>query len=156
MGTTRFTGAVSTLALLLALALSTLTADPAGAADPLWWGSPSRIDNQAPYGNGASISAPSCPTTSFCAAVDTAGNLVSSNDPGGGAGAWRVTQVSADPYLGRISCPSASLCVATSMSGHVEASANPLGVGPPGPTTTSPIRISRPVSRARRRRCASS
>jgi hypothetical protein len=51
----------------------------------------------------------SCPTTSFCAAVDW-DKIVTSTDPTGGASAWTVTSAPVD-WLTSISCPSANLCV---------------------------------------------
>ena len=76
----------------------------------------------------------SCPTTTFCAAVDSYGNVVTTTNPLGGAAAWtithiddRVLRVAEGDILTGISCPSASLCVAVDYVGNVFTSINPTG-----------------------------
>ncbi len=64
-----------------------------------------------------SLTAASCPSSSFCASVDSFGNVATSTNPGGGAGAWSATNISSDSLIGPlqldgISCASSSLCVA--------------------------------------------
>lgn len=55
----------------------------------------------------------SCPTTSFCAAVDASGSVFTTTNPTGGRTAWSQTQLTTSS-LSSISCPTATLCVATS------------------------------------------
>jgi len=73
------------------------------------------------------IAAISCPTSSFCAAVDQQGNVLTSINPTGGATDWRVTAIAAGQPLTDISCPSASLCVASDAAGNVLTSTKPTG-----------------------------
>lgn len=68
----------------------------------------------------------SCPTISFCAAVDNGGNVATSADPTGGAGAWSGAQIGSGEFLTAISCPTPMLCVASSTR-HVFTSTNPTG-----------------------------
>lgn len=61
----------------------------AGAAStgpPLYWGSPTAIDT-------SQINGISCPSVSFCVAVDFAGNVLTSANPTAGAGAWASARV---------------------------------------------------------------
>ena len=70
----------------------------------------------------------SCPTISFCAAVDANGSVGTSTDPTGGRPAWSFADVNAPGGLGSVSCPSISLCVATAGSGgRVLTSTDPTG-----------------------------
>ena len=76
----------------------------------LTWGSPTSVDP-----NGGGFNSVSCPSSSFCVAVDEAGNMVTFNgtswsaptsiDPGGGV-------------MTSVSCSSASFCVAVDMDGN--------------------------------------
>jgi len=50
----------------------------------------------------------SCPSSSFCAAVDGAGRVLTSIDPSGGGPDWTITPSS--PFLTDVSCPSPSFC----------------------------------------------
>jgi hypothetical protein len=52
----------------------------------------------------------SCPSAHFCAAVDYAGNLLTSTDPTGGKRAWKRTVVARGYQLDGVSCPSRSFC----------------------------------------------
>src|SRR5581483_6109801 len=73
--------------------------------------------------------------TSFCAAVDGEGQVLTTTNPSGGDGAWAIAPIDGqltDPRsLGElvtaISCPSASLCVAVDNIGNVITSTNPTG-----------------------------
>jgi hypothetical protein len=78
-------------------------------------------------------SAISCPDDNECVAVDYAGNVFVSTDPGGGPEAWKVTSV--EPATARppgkeltgVSCADPSLCVAVGLVGDVVTSTNPDG-----------------------------
>jgi hypothetical protein len=61
----------------------------------------------------------SCPSVSFCVAVDNAGNVITSNKPTGGKAAWTVTNVDGTNSLTGVSCPSISFCVAVDGIGNV-------------------------------------
>jgi hypothetical protein len=60
-----------------------------------------------------------------CVAVDDQGNVVTSSNPTGGAGAWSVTNVLVSTPLTSVSCPSVSLCVG--VGGGIVTSTNPTG-----------------------------
>jgi hypothetical protein len=77
------------------------------------WSRPARIDSViATDGGYAGLLGVSCPTTSLCTVVDgaSAGNVLSTTRPQGGAGAWHSVHLGV-PLAG-ISCPTARLCVA--------------------------------------------
>jgi hypothetical protein len=66
----------------------------------------------------ASIAEVSCPSVSFCAASDPTGEVLTSQDPTGGASAWRLSRatprINAAPEpssLESLGCPSMSFCV---------------------------------------------
>ena len=103
--------------LLISFVVPTL----AQAANPLSW-TVTRIEE----GDG-NLPAVSCPSTSLCVAVVNIGNVVTSTNPTGGAGAWNVAHVDSSGYLDALSCPSASLCVAGDFNGNIVTSTNPTG-----------------------------
>jgi hypothetical protein len=73
----------------------------------------------------------SCPTTSLCVAVsgerETAGKVLTSTDPTGGAPAWKVTQLNESLDLRSVSCGTPTLCVAVAQQGRMLTSTNPTG-----------------------------
>ncbi len=74
----------------------------------------------------ASFTAISCPATSLCVALDTAGYVFWSTEPSGGA-AWSTAKISGEYGLKAVSCPSVSLCVAVGIEGDLIASTDPTG-----------------------------
>jgi hypothetical protein len=68
----------------------------------------------------------SCPSVKLCAAVDSAGDVVTSSDPTGGASAWSVAYLDITALTG-VSCPSADLCVGVDGGGNVATSTSPAG-----------------------------
>lgn len=78
-----------------------------------------------PGGTSTPLQAVSCPTTTFCAAVDAAGSVFTATNPSGGRSAWTQATLPAGS-LGGISCQSPTLCVAVSGS-QVFVSTNPSG-----------------------------
>jgi adhesin/invasin len=68
--------------------------------------------------DAAALDAVSCASASFCAAVDSSGNVLTSTDPTGGAAAWTSASIDSNGLTG-VSCPSASLCVAVDSAGNV-------------------------------------
>jgi hypothetical protein len=88
-------------------------------ADPLTWSMPELIDADA------GLSAVSCPAASLCAAVDSAGNVLTSTDPAGGPSAWHPADIDGTERLKAISCPSSHLCVAIDGHGRVFSSTDP-------------------------------
>jgi hypothetical protein len=68
----------------------------------------------------------SCPTNSFCAAVDQSGDVLTTADPSGGHRAWHHVRIE-HRVLTAIACASRSLCVAIDRRDHVLVSAAPGG-----------------------------
>jgi hypothetical protein len=83
--------------------------------------------------SGDNFAAVSCVSVSFCAVVTQGGDVLTSTDPAGGAGAWARTPVAqGSASLLAISCPTAQLCVVggeykDGLSGWIGASTNPGG-----------------------------
>ncbi len=73
----------------------------------------------------------SCPTTSLCVAVSgeryTAGKILTSTDPTGGAAAWNVAQLDETLDFRGVSCGTPTLCVATAQQGRLLVSTDPTG-----------------------------
>lgn len=73
----------------------------------------------------------SCPTASLCVAVSgeryTAGKVLTSTDPTGGAAAWTVTQLDESLDLRGVSCGTPTLCVTVARQGRMLVSTNPTG-----------------------------
>jgi photosystem II stability/assembly factor-like uncharacterized protein len=69
------------------------------------------------------LTAVSCPAEDFCAAVDEAGKVFVSADPG--QGAWVVKAIGDGDPLTDVSCSSGSFCVAGDQSGDVFVSEDP-------------------------------
>lgn len=108
--------------LLLAVGLLALTAAVAGAAT-VHWNKAVRIE---PSKDGG-LSAISCAGIRFCAAVDYAGDVVTTTRPTGGNGSWApAVHVDASPLTG-ISCPTAAFCVAVDAAGDALTSVAPGG-----------------------------
>jgi hypothetical protein len=117
------------LAALLAMTLAgslLASASPALAASPLLtWASPVRADDQPPFESSTAIMGMSCPSTGLCIAVDGVGDVLSTTDPTGGAGAWATAASVAEGFDG-VACPSTELCVAVG-GGDVATSTDPTG-----------------------------
>lgn len=92
----------------------------------------------SPHINGVS-----CPSSGFCVAVSTSGDIYSSSNPMGGAATWSRTDIDGDKYethLEGVSCPTVSFCVAVSggaksynnprTSGKILSSGSPAGGSP--------------------------
>jgi hypothetical protein len=72
----------------------------------------------------------SCPTTKLCVAAD-AGRIFTSNNPAGGAAAWRAFLMPNVTYFTGVSCPDARFCASLAddngAGGQVATSTNPAG-----------------------------
>ena len=77
-------------------------------------------------GNRTGIDSVSCPTVSFCAAVDTEGYVLTSTNPSD-PGSWTIQPVDTGGYMTAISCASAELCVAGDARGRIIVSTDPTG-----------------------------
>jgi hypothetical protein len=99
--------------------------DPTGDA-PGW--KPTSVVYGSPFAPGipgvSGLTAISCPSTTFCASVDSMGELARSTDPAGGSTAWPVEQIDGSNSAAGISCPS-SWCVAVDQAGNVLTSTRP-------------------------------
>jgi hypothetical protein len=82
-----------------------------------------------PIGNGGALTSISCPTTSFCAAVNANADVLTTTDPAGGPDAWKTTPVGTSSLgFDAISCPTTTLCVASEAgTGNVYVSTDPSG-----------------------------
>lgn len=73
----------------------------------------------------------SCPSVFLCVAVSgeryTAGKVLTSTDPSGGADAWSVVQLEESLDLRGVSCGTPRICVAVGESGRMIVSTNPIG-----------------------------
>ncbi len=99
----------------------------------------SSIVEPSPYGGGPDLlHGVSCPSTTFCSAADSVGNIVYSGDPTGGSGAWALIHVDDNsdygcagggltcqsPLMG-VSCPTASFCTAVDFAGNILQTSTP-------------------------------
>jgi hypothetical protein len=115
---------------LLVVAGLTLLAPVAHAGvSPLTWAPPVQIDHQPPY-SGNSITAVSCPTSTFCVAADFNGDVVTSSNPTSGATSWTVQTTQALSGYDGVSCVGTSLCVIVDAGGGVTTSTNPASATP--------------------------
>ena len=70
------------------------------------------------------VTAVSCPSVSWCVAVDSIGNALRSSNPVGGASAWRIEQIDGRNAPDGLACLPAG-CVAVDGAGNVLTSARP-------------------------------
>lgn len=110
---------------VVALAATLVQATAAAAESPLSWSPPTNIDATH------ELAGVSCPSAGLCVAVDRInGDVVTTTDPTGGAGAWTVTFVNTDDAAG-VSCAlgaeSSKLCVAADCLPKAYFSTNPTG-----------------------------
>jgi len=119
---------VAMLSALIATTTFGVSRAAAQGTGGLVFGQPAQVDHQPPWSTINYLASISCPSTGLCVALDTAGHLVTSTDPSGGAPAWQVSNLTkAGLDLTGISCPSVSLCVAVDANGDVITSTDPLG-----------------------------
>jgi photosystem II stability/assembly factor-like uncharacterized protein len=98
--------------------------DPTGGA--IAW----RVSDVNEGPGAAHLTAVTCPTPSFCAAVSggyggSAGRIFTSTNPA--LGVWKRVQLDGPPDLRGVSCPTPSLCVAVAKEGRIFVSGNPAG-----------------------------
>ena len=134
--------------LLAALACGAGWFAPAAlASGGISWGSPVTVDHVRPYASGFGVSAVSCPSASFCAAIDWGfsagtGGVAVSDDPSGPESSW--TRVFMGPHFDQLSCASQALCVAVARNGDVLSSSDPAG----GARTWRIAHVARPSDKA--------
>jgi hypothetical protein len=99
--------ALGAAALVLALGLNTLVQ---AAASPLTWSAPQSVDPTYPH-----LVSVSCPSASFCVAVDYSGHALTYNGT-----AWSTpVDIDGNNMLRSVFCPSASFCTAVDGNGRV-------------------------------------
>lgn len=77
---------------------------------------------------GNAIRGVSCPSPALCVAAGPQGNILSSTNPTGDAGAWSIAELGLDAtHMTGVSCPTTSLCVAVAYNGKIVSSTNPTG-----------------------------
>ena len=99
-----------------------VSTDP-GAMQPAW-----RVDRvDVEHGFASPLEGVSCPSVSLCVAVDFFRNVVTSDNPTAGAGAWSVAPVPGGDGLplNAVSCGSPSFCVIVDQAGDAVTSTNP-------------------------------
>jgi Alpha galactosidase A/Alpha galactosidase C-terminal beta sandwich domain len=112
---------VAIAATLCAMCAICALAAAARAASTLSWSAPQTVDRQAP-------SAIACPTVTLCVAVDRAGDVLQTTDPGAAGPSWSPPEpIDPGHALSALACPSASLCVAVDDNGSELASTDPAG-----------------------------
>jgi hypothetical protein len=77
--------------------------------------------------DGSPINGISCPSTSFCAAVDQNGYVFTTSDPADPQARWTSVSLTDLPHLESVTCASASLCILGDDSGDVISSSDPTG-----------------------------
>ena len=134
------------LATFVALAwLMTLVIPTLSAATPGIWSRPVPVDHFAPtrFHHLADLQ---CPSRHLCLALDDQGSVITSTDPAGGRGAWRVTfPFSGAPFesdyttmpLHDLGCPAADLCVLGGAHDDLRVSIHPTG----GPAAWSVVQL---------------
>jgi hypothetical protein len=99
---------------------------------------PDRETKKTYLGPRSYIRAISCPTTSFCVAVDKWGETWISTDPTGGAAAWPNQWISSQELLTDISCPTASFCTVVDENDQALTTNEPAGDKEAWAATTIP------------------
>jgi len=129
------------------------TSDPTEGSAAKWTLANADPANRV-YGIGSpnAIASISCPTSSFCVAVDLNGHAVTSTSPTGGASAWTVAQADSDVDFQSnaptaVSCASNSFCAAVDGRGNILATTDPAD-GAAATWTPSPQVVPRDVYRA--------
>lgn len=115
--------ATTALVVLIAALCCVVTPQAAHAVTGLSWSAPTAIDT------GKSLTSMSCPysyPTTVCIAADDAGNVLSTTNPSGGAGAWTAAHIDGTNALAGVSCGSAG-CAAVDDLGNAITSSEPTG-----------------------------
>ncbi len=105
-------------ALVAMLGIVTIPPGSAGAATspaPLTWSAKVPLANP-PFDNAYNLAAVTCPTSHFCVASDSMGNVLTSADPAGGAATWSSPQPAHNDLV-QISCPLVSFCAGVGSAG---------------------------------------
>jgi hypothetical protein len=109
-------------ALLAAVLLAGACAADASAA-PITWSAPLNVSS----GSSRALNAVACQSAAQCLAVGDGGRVLSTENPTGGAGAWKLADVDGSNRLISISCANLSFCVATDNHSRVLTTTHPSG-----------------------------
>jgi hypothetical protein len=107
--------------LMAALLAPSASAVTRGSVAPVTFAAPVRI------ATGARLKAIACPTTTFCLAVGSHGEAVTSVSPAGGATEWSGRRIDGGTALVAVSCPSPRMCVVLDAHGRVLSANDPGG-----------------------------
>jgi hypothetical protein len=105
-----------------------------GSSNTLGSGTSALTWNEHPYGSLTSVS---CPTSSFCMAVDSNGHAITYSN-----GTWSSPQsIDSNSYLTSVSCPTTSFCMAVDLYGNAITYSNgtwssPQSIDPNGSLTS--------------------
>ncbi|MFL5780015.1 MAG: hypothetical protein ACJ760_01760, partial [Thermoleophilaceae bacterium] len=117
---------------------ATVSTNP--ASDSPTWSIPRPLTNDGHGGRAVS-----CPSASFCAAVNVGGQVLTSANPGAASPVWTATTVPfpagdiKNGLLEHVSCPTTSFCAANDDAGYVYASTNPGAASPTWVATANPV-----------------
>ena len=114
----RLCRALIVIAVLVSGSVTLCSASASGFA--LTWSAPHSIDT-----SGRLTSVSCVASTEWCAATDSAGSVLTSEDAASRSPSWSGIPVDSGVYLTAISCPSASFCAATDSAGNVLVSEDP-------------------------------
>jgi hypothetical protein len=93
------------------------------SAAPITWAAPLNVSS----GSSGGLNAVACQSTGQCLAVGDGGRVLSTENPTGGAGAWKLADVDGSDRLISISCANLSFCVATDNHSRVLTTTHPTG-----------------------------
>ncbi|MEA2437036.1 MAG: hypothetical protein QOF65_1592, partial [Thermoleophilaceae bacterium] len=117
---------------------ATVSTNP--ASDSPTWSIPRPLSDDGHGGRAVS-----CPSASFCAAVDLGGQVRTSANPGAASPVWTSTTVPfpagdiKNGLLQHVSCPTTNFCAANDDAGYVYASTNPGAASPTWVATANPV-----------------
>ena len=120
--------------LVTATAALAAVSAPAQAA-PLTWSPAVGIDNKGPFTEKSIITAVECASVTFCMAVNTFGEVVTSRTPAAPPPAWSVPAFASFSVFTALWCQSESLCIGAGAGGDVTFTRNPTAPSP----TWSPL-----------------
>ena len=137
---------VRVLASVVVLGLALVFVETTAANGEGTWSSRQMID-QGAGGFAVVLTSVSCPSASFCVAVDNAGNALTYN----GSSWSSPSNIDGSSSINSVSCPSASFCIAVDNAGNAltyngSSWSSPRTSTAVPPSTRCPARVRAPVS----------
>ncbi len=114
----------SSLCVTVTGAAATISIDPT-ASPPAWSATTIDPKPQTENSEGGGLTGVSCPSTSLCVAVDSAGRVVRTTDPAATTPTWSPPEAIDDAPLEGLSCPSNDYCIAIDSAGRAIVSSDP-------------------------------